>query len=85
MERIKNAPEAYSSPVGWKTVNEYQSKEIRENSVDERQFRREENRALRKKKKKQVQNNHPYDTKKTPPAVAVGSTAQLSSSVLSVN
>lgn len=84
MEKIKNAPEAYSSPVGWKTVNEYQSKEIGENSVDERQFRREENRALRKKKK-QVQNNHPYDTKKTPPAAAVGSTAQLSSSVLSVN
>lgn len=50
MERIKNAPEAYSSPVGWKTVNEYQSREIEENPDDERQFRREENRALRKKK-----------------------------------
>lgn len=50
MDKTKNAPEAYSSPVGWKTVNEYQSREIEENPDDERQFRREENRALRKKK-----------------------------------
>lgn len=50
MDKIKNAPEAYSSPVGWKTVNEYQSREIGENSDDERKFRREENHALQKKK-----------------------------------
>lgn len=37
--------------------------------------------------KKQEQNRrfHRYDTYKTPPAAAVGSTAQLSSSVLSAN
>lgn len=45
MDKTKNVPEAYLL-----TVNEYQSREIGENSDDERQFRREENRALRKKK-----------------------------------
>lgn len=79
MDKTKNVPEAYLL-----TVNEYQSREIGENSDDERQFRREENCALRKKKCR-IRRFHPYDTKKTPPAAAVGSTAQLSSSVISFN
>lgn len=80
MDKTKNVPESYLL-----TVNEYQSREIGENSDDERQFRREENRALLKKNKCIIRRFHPNDTKKTPPAAAVGSTAQLSSSVISFN
>ncbi|XP_061167205.1 uncharacterized protein LOC133176050 [Saccostrea echinata] len=66
---------ADSSPAGWKTVNEYQSNEIADNSDDEKKIRSAENRALRHQK--QNKRFQPYGTQKTPPAAAAGSPAQL--------
>lgn len=44
---------ADSSPAGWKTVNEYQSREIADNSDDEKKIRSAENRALRQQRQAQ--------------------------------
>ncbi|XP_061173561.1 uncharacterized protein LOC133182728 [Saccostrea echinata] len=66
---------ADSSPAGWKTVNEYQSNEIADNSDDEKKICSAENRALRHQK--QNKRFQPYGTQKTPPAAAAGSPAQL--------
>lgn len=74
--RQKHIRIADSSPAEWKTVNEYQlCNEIADNSDDEKKIRSAENRAFRHQK--QNKRFQPYGTRKTPPAAAAGSPAQL--------
>ena len=71
---------ADSSPAGWKTVNEYQSREIADNSDDEKKIRSAENRALRQQRQTQNKRFHPYGSYRASTAsAAAGSAAQLTS------
>ncbi|XP_065936218.1 uncharacterized protein [Magallana gigas] len=66
-------------PAGWKTVQEYQSNDIADNSDDEKKIRSAENRALRNSKQKKSR-FQPY--LKPIPSAAAGSAAQLSALAL---
>ena len=72
--RQKHIRTADSSPVGWKTVNEYQNNEIADNSADEMKIRSAENRALGHQK--QTKRLQPYGTQRAPPTAAAGSAAK---------
>lgn len=61
---------ADSSPAGWKTVNDNQSREIEANSDDKKKIRSAENRALLQQNQGWNRRFHPYNTYKTLPAAA---------------
>lgn len=76
---------ADGSPAGWKTVQEYQSNDIADDSDDEKKIRSAENRALRnsKQKKSRFQPYLKYGvTLKPVPSAAAGYAAQLSALAL---